>query len=66
MFLISNRQYDEVIEMLTAYVQTDGGTGCTLREQNRYRRARLLIKALSKRKPIDNETINIINNPKNK
>ena len=66
MFLISNRQDDEVIEMLTAYVQTDGGTGCTLREQNRYRRARLLIKALSKRKPIDNETINIINNPKNK
>lgn len=66
MFLISNRQYDEVIEMLTAYVQTDGGTACNLREQNRYRRARLLIKALSKRKPIDNETINIINNPKNK
>lgn len=65
MFLISNRQYDEVIEMLTAYVQTDG-SACNLREQNRYRRARLLIKALSKRKPIDNETINIINNPKNK
>lgn len=65
MFLISNRQYDEVIEMLTAYVQTDGGTACSLREYNRYRRARLLIKALSKRKPIECEN-NISNNPKNK
>ena len=65
MFLISNRQHSEVVEMLTAYVAT-GSNADNLREQNRRRRAGLLLKALMKRKPIDSETINIINNPKNK
>ena len=64
MYQISNRQYAEVVEMLTAYVSTEG-RGADLRTQNRYRRARLLIRALSKRKPIECEN-NISNNPKNK
>ena len=64
MYQISNRQYAEVVEMLTAYVSTEG-RGADLRTQNRYRRARLLIRALSKRKPIEIENTHIINN-KNK
>ena len=60
MYQISNRQYDEVIEMLKAYVSTES-RGEPLFIQNRYRRARLLIRALSKRKPTDNVSINIIN-----
>ena len=63
MYQISNRQYEEVIEMLQAYVSTEC-RGESLRIQNRYRRARLLIRALSKRKPID-VSVNIIND-KNK
>lgn len=60
MYLISNRQYDEVVEMLTEYVKRDNGTASSLRDSNRYRRARLLIKALSKRKPIDNEKLTLL------
>jgi len=64
MYQISNRQYVEVLEILTAYASQDSKDG-DLRTQNRYRRARLLIRALSKRKPIESENIHIINN-KNK
>ena len=64
MYEISNRQYSEVIEILTAYASLDR-RGADLRTQNRCRRARLLIRALSKRKPIESENIHIINN-KNK
>lgn len=59
MYLISNRQYDEVVEMLTDYIKrSDMAT--SLRECTRYRRARLLVKALSKRLPIDNEKITLL------
>lgn len=64
MYLISNRQYDEVVEMLTAYANLNDREA-DLRTQNRFRRARLLLKALLKRKPVGNEIINNINN-KNK
>lgn len=64
MFLISNRQHGEVIEMLTDYLSRESLSD-SLRQQNRFRRARLLLKALMKRMPVDKETINNINN-KNK
>ena len=51
MFTISNRQYGEVIELLSDYL-TKEVEGESLRQQNRYRRARLLLKALRKRNPI--------------
>ena len=64
MYQLSNRQYNEVIEMLTAYTSIDS-RDADLRTKNRFRRARLLLRALSKRKPIEIENIHIINN-KNK
>ena len=64
MYQLSNRQYNEVIEMLTAYTSIDS-RDADLRTKNRFRRARLLLRALSKRKPIESENIHIINN-KNK
>ncbi len=51
MYEISNRQHDDIIEMLTAFVGRDDRRG-SLREQNRYRRARLLIRDLKKRKQV--------------
>ena len=60
MYLISNQQHDDVVEMLTDYVST-GSRDDDLRKQNRRRRARLFLKALMKRKPIGKEIINIIN-----
>lgn len=54
MYQISNRQFGEVLEMLRAYVST-AKAGDDLRTQNRYRRARLLIQALTKRKSADNQ-----------
>lgn len=66
MFLISNRQHDEIIEMLTEYVKCDSGAASGLRERNRYRRARLLIEALSKRMQIDSEKLTLLTTPKNK
>jgi hypothetical protein len=59
MYQISNRQYDEVVEFLSAFVAMERG-GENLRIQNRYRRARLLIKQLRKRNPVNN-SINIQN-----
>ena len=53
MYQISNRQYDEVIQFLSAYVATER-RGISLPEQNRFRRARLLIRDLKKRNPITN------------
>ena len=61
MYQLSNRQYNEVIEMLTAYTSIDS-RDADLRTKNRFRRARLLLRALSKRKPIEIENIHIINN----
>lgn len=52
MFLISNRQHGEILEMLTDYL-TKETEGDNLRQQNRFRRARLLLKSLKKRKPTD-------------
>ena len=53
MYQISNRQYDEVVEFLSAFVAMERG-GENLRIQNRFRRARLLIRDLKRRKPIIN------------
>ena len=57
MYQISNRHYEAIIEMLTAYVEGDDRTG-TLREQNRYRRARLLIRSLKRKQVSVNNSIN--------
>ena len=54
MYQLSNRQYNEVIEMLTAYTSIDS-RDADLRTKNRFRRARLLLRALSKRKPINKQ-----------
>lgn len=61
MYLISNRQYDEVVEFLSAYVACERDNG-NLREYNRFRRARLLIKALKKRSPVSDKNHHSINN----
>lgn len=53
MYQISNRQYDEVIEFLCAFASTER-EDMTLREYNRLRRARLLVKALRRKTPIIN------------
>ena len=50
--MISNQQHGEVIELLTDYLTKSAETD-SLRQQNRFRRARLLLKAMKKRKPID-------------
>jgi hypothetical protein len=51
MYSISNRQYGEVLEMLAAYIGNSSREG-SLREQNRVRRARLLLRDLKKRNRI--------------
>ena len=60
MYLISNRQYDEVVEFLSAFVACERD-GCCLRDYNRFRRARLLIKALKKRSPVESDKEHSIN-----
>lgn len=51
MYQISNQQHVEVVSLLEDYLtmRTDGDS---LKQQNRFRRAWLLLKALKKRKPI--------------
>lgn len=56
MILISNRQHGEVIEMLEDYLSREDDTD-SLRQQNRFRRARLLLKSLKKRMPIDKRQV---------
>ena len=51
MYQISNRQHAELIDMLADYVSMESVTD-SLRRQNRFRRARLLLKSLRKRKPL--------------
>lgn len=52
MYQISNHQHGEVIELLTDYLTKSSETD-NLRQQNRFRRARLLLKAMKKRKPMN-------------
>jgi len=51
MYMISNHQHAEVIELLSDYL-TKSTDKDSLRQQNHFRRARLLLKAMKKRKPI--------------